>query len=981
MAVAAPVEPTNPEPRRNRDHRRNIMNTNEERARRSRGGGLTSSWRSLMVAVISAAVLLAMAAPVSAEVTPPAADLSVQLDDLPDPVLLGGTYTYTLLVANGGPLPATSVSASLSVPGEARVVRAIVNSGPTCVLTPGPLGQTQVFCALGTVDQGFSAGVTVTVEPQNPGLITALAQVDASEEDPDTRNNTAVETTTVYLPNLAPVVDGDQYTTGEDQVLTVPVPGVLGNDRDPDGGVLTSVLVTPPAHGALVLSPDGSLSYNPSANYNGLDSFTYKARDAAGAESAPATVSLTVTPVDDAPVAVDDVATTDEDTPVVLAVVDNDTDVDNPNSDLRVLGVAGATSGVSKIIDDRRIEFAPASNQNSANQPAGFSFTYSVTDGTKGSEQVATVRITVRAVNDPPGAVADSYGVDEDTTLAVGAPGVLTNDSDVDGPSLGAVLVTGPASAAAFAFNDDGSFTYTPARDFHGTDSFSYKAVDGAGGESPARTVTLNVRRADDAPPTLSLPAPITVDATGSTGGAVVNFTASATDEQPLNPAVTCTPASGATFAIGTTTVTCSATDAAGNTGTGSFTVTVRDVLPPVLTLPAPITVDAVGTTGGAPVNFTASATDEQPLNPAVTCTPAPGATFAIGTTTVNCSATDAAGNTGTGSFTETVRDVLSPVLSLTASSVDAVGTTGQAPVTFTATAADDDRRAPSPPVACTPASGSVFAIGTATVSCSSTDLSGNTTSGSFTVTVRDVLPPVLALPAPIRIDAVGTTGAAPASFTATATDDDRRAPDRAVTCTPASGSTLAIGTNTVQCSATDLSGNIGTGSFTVEVVDILPPVVSVPATINQDATGPSGASVSFTATATDDDRRIPAPPVTCTSASGSTFAIGDTMVTCTATDSYGNVGRASFTVHVRGAAELFADAVAASRDVGPGNALLSAIERAEASFAAGNVAGSCKVLEDYLRLLQVYSGKQVAADLAAKLTADARRIQAVVGC
>jgi len=164
-------------------------------------------------------------------------------------------------------------------------------------------------------------------------------------------------------------------------------------------------------------------------------------------------------------------------------------------------------------------------------------------------------------------------------------------------------------------------------------------------------------------------------------------------------------------------------------------------------------------------------------------------------------------------------------------------------------------------------------------------------------------------------------------------------------------------------------------------VVDILPPVVTVPAPITVNATGPSGVPMSFTASATDDDRRISTPPVTCTPASGAVFAIGDTTVTCTATDLYGNVGRASFNVHVKGAAEQLADLVTASQGVGPGNAISSKIERVQADFAAGNVAKACKSLDDYIHQLEVHSGKQVPTALAAKLTADARRIQIVMGC
>jgi hypothetical protein len=123
--------------------------------------------------------------------------------------------------------------------------------------------------------------------------------------------------------------------------------------------------------------------------------------------------------------------------------------------------------------------------------------------------------------------------------------------------------------------------------------------------------------------------------------------------------AATCSPASGSTFPLGTTTVTCSATDAAGNTGNNSFTVTVQDTTAPTLTLPSNMTVSATSA-AGAVVTFSASASDLVDGSVAVTCTPASGSTFAPGTTTVNCSATDAAGNEASGSFTVSVKFQLS---------------------------------------------------------------------------------------------------------------------------------------------------------------------------------------------------------------------------------------------------------------------------------------------------------------------------------
>src|SRR5204863_204233 len=105
---------------------------------------------------------------------------------------------------------------------------------------------------------------------------------------------------TITSANDAPVAVNDSYTTAEDTTLTVSAPGVLANDSDLDGDSLNAILLSQPTHGSLTLSTNGSFSYVPAANYNGPDSFTYKANDGQ-ADSGVATVSLTITGVNDAP--------------------------------------------------------------------------------------------------------------------------------------------------------------------------------------------------------------------------------------------------------------------------------------------------------------------------------------------------------------------------------------------------------------------------------------------------------------------------------------------------------------------------------------------------------------------------------------------------------------------------------------------------------------------------------------------------------
>src|SRR6185436_17869297 len=142
------------------------------------------------------------------------------------------------------------------------------------------------------------------------------------------------------------------YSTDEDTALIVASPGVLENDTDLEGGTLHAVLVSGPAHGTLTLNADGSFSYTPSANYNGPDSFSYRANDGE-ADSAAATVAITVRPANDAPVAGDDSYSTDEDTALTIpaaGVLGNDSDIES--SPLQAVLVSGPSHGALTLNAD-----------------------------------------------------------------------------------------------------------------------------------------------------------------------------------------------------------------------------------------------------------------------------------------------------------------------------------------------------------------------------------------------------------------------------------------------------------------------------------------------------------------------------------------------------------------------------------------------------------------------------------------------------
>jgi len=190
-----------------------------------------------------------------------------------------------------------------------------------------------------------------------------------------------------------------------------------------------------------------------------------------------------------------------------------------------------------------------------------------------------------------------------------------------------------------------------------GAHTFTVNTTDVAG-NARSRTVGYCVVSGPNAPPPLSLPSGQTVEATGS-GGATVTYTApTACDGQdgaPLTPS--CSQASGSVFPLGITTVSCSVTDSSGVTSSGTFNITVQDTTPPTLSLPSNITTKATGPNGAA-VTYSATATDLVDGTVLVTCDHASGSSFPVGTTTVNCSATDAHGNIATGSFTVTVSAV-----------------------------------------------------------------------------------------------------------------------------------------------------------------------------------------------------------------------------------------------------------------------------------------------------------------------------------
>jgi VCBS repeat-containing protein len=309
--------------------------------------------------------------------------------------------------------------------------------------------------------------------------------------------------------NCPPLANDDRYGTAEDAPLTVGAPtGLLANDSDVQGDPLSvaAASVTDPGHGTVAVHADGSFTYTPTANFNGTDSFTYKASDGL-LDSTAATVTITVSEVNDPPTAVADQTTLGENTSATIDVTANDTPgpANEAGQTLAVSSVSQPAHGEATVIssgaDAGKVHYTPAADYNGSD-----SFTYSVCDnGTTNALadpkcDTASVDVTITAANHAPAAQDDSYTTDEDTPLTVPAPGVLANDSDADGNpiSVAGASVTDPGHGTLI-LNADGSFTYTPAADFNGSDSFTYKASDGSL-TSDAATTTITVAAAPDAP-------------------------------------------------------------------------------------------------------------------------------------------------------------------------------------------------------------------------------------------------------------------------------------------------------------------------------------------------------------------------------------------------------------------------------------------------------------------------------------------------
>ncbi len=306
-----------------------------------------------------------------------------------------------------------------------------------------------------------------------------------SVSDGAAQSGVATVAITVTPVGDAPIAIDDAVITAEDTGITF---SALGNDIDVDGNGVMPDLTSLPSHGDVVLNGDGTFTYTPTANFTGTDSFTYLAYSVADGTlmSNSATVTITVTPVNDVPLVSDISRAVDEDGVLLLDLLSDASDVDGDT--LSVSSVAQPTHGYIGVDGAGVYRYYPPANFYGVE-----TISFAVTDGI--ATKTATLTITIRPINDPPTAVNDSAVTAEDQPIVLN---VLLNDSDVENDALTPSVVTGP-SHGTLVLNGNGTFTYTPVANFNGADQFTYRVSDGQAVSNVA-TVSITVTPVNDAP-------------------------------------------------------------------------------------------------------------------------------------------------------------------------------------------------------------------------------------------------------------------------------------------------------------------------------------------------------------------------------------------------------------------------------------------------------------------------------------------------
>ena len=452
----------------------------------------------------------------------------------------------------------------------------------------------------GSISINPTSGV-ITYTPNNNWSGDDTFEYEVADDGSPVLWDTAMVYVTVAPPgNSPPVAVDDVGNADEDNAVTI---DVVANDYDPDNNLdptsVTNSGLLQPSNGSISInSTTGAITYTPNNNWFGTDNFEYRIYDTGSPPlSDVALVTVNIASVNDAPVAVNDAANTNEDYSVIVPVLSNDYDIDGNLVPSSVsVTTQPAHGSVAVNTTNGNITYTPAANWFGVD-----TFIYQVgDDGTPQLFDNATVTVTVASVNDAPVAVDDNANVDEDNAVTID---VLVNDYDIDGnlvPSSVSV-VTQPSNGNVSVNTSNGNITYTPAANWFGVDTFVYQVGDdGTPQLFDDATVTVTVASVNDPP--------VAVDDSGVTNeNTPVTIDVLANDSDPLDPggalipsstSVTTQPLHGST-SVNTSTGAITYTPANGWSGNDSFVYEVGDNGTPQLFDDATVsvTVNAVGQT------------------------------------------------------------------------------------------------------------------------------------------------------------------------------------------------------------------------------------------------------------------------------------------------------------------------------------------------------------------------------------------------
>ncbi|MFN8469350.1 MAG: Ig-like domain-containing protein [Caldilineaceae bacterium] len=627
-------------------------------------------------------------------------------------------------------------------------------------------------------------------------------------------SNVATVSINVTAVNDAPLANPQSVTTAQNTAANITLTG-----SDVEGNPLTYSIVTAPTHGALSGTAP-NVTYTPAAGYIGTDSFTFKANDGT-ADSNVATVSINVTAgANVPPVANPQIVPTAEDTAVNITLTATDANGDTLSYSIVTQPAHGTVTGTAP-----NVTYTPAANYAGTD-----SFTFMANDG-QADSNVATVTINVTAVNDAPVADNQTVSTQEDTALNITLTG-----SDVEGNPLTYSIVTQPAHGTLSGTAPN--VTYTPAANYAGTDSFTFKASDGTA-DSNVATVSINVTAVNDAP--------VANDVSASTAeGLPVNVTMTATDVDgdPLSYTVVTGPTHGVLSVAGAVVT---YTPQAGYTGLDSFTFLANDGTVDSNVATATINVGAannapvaddqsVATAEDAAVNITLTATDGDgnPLSYSVVAQPTHGT---LSGTAPNVTYTPAANYAGTDSFTfkandgladsnvATVTIVVNAVNDTPVANNQTVSTAEDTSVNITLTASDVDGDALTYEVVTPPQHGTLQGGGSALTYTPAANFFGTDT---FTFKANDGQVDSNLATVTIQVSAVNDAPVAsnqtinavsgqPVNITLAATDAEGNPLTYTVVAAPQHGTLTGSGANLVY---TPAAGFTGTDQLTFRASD-----------------------------------------------------------------------------------------------------------------------------------------------------------------